>query len=304
MEFTLRIGISVSSSHRTMDPRDGARYMVERTRMAKEAGLDTLFVGDHHVTPFPYYQNNPMLGRMLAEWNDKPFGALYLLPLWNPVLLAEQVGTLAALAPGRFIMQCGLGDTRQGEAMGVDMASRVAMFEASLSVLRTLWRGEAASESTFWNLRDARIAPVPTAPVEVWVGAVAPAAIRRAARLAEGWLAAPSLTPREAANAAAIYGEACSEFDRQPTAVAIRRDIFVGATSQEARAVVTPYIEASYRGMSPEALVFGSPSEVADQFCALAGLGYTDICVRNISADQGEALATIERLAQAKTLMA
>lgn len=303
MEFTLRIGISVSSSHHTKDPRDGARYMVERTRAAKDAGLDTLFVGDHHVTPFPYYQNNPMLGRMLAEWNDNPFGALYLLPLWNPVLLAEQVGTLAALAPGRFIMQCGLGDSRQGEAMGIDMASRVAMFEASLSVLRTLWRGEAASESTFWNLRDARIAPVPTEPVEVWVGAVAPAAIRRAARLADGWLAAPSLTPSEAANAAAIYLEACSEFDRQPTAVAIRRDIFVGATSQEARAAVTPYIEASYRGMSPEALVCGSPSEVADQFCALADLGYTDICVRNISADQGEALDTIERLAQVKTLM-
>lgn len=303
MEFTLRIGISVSSSHQTKDPRDGARYMVERTRAAKEAGLDTLFVGDHHVTPFPYYQNNPMLGRMLAEWNDKPFGALYLLPLWNPVLLAEQVGTLAALAPGRFIMQCGLGDTKQGEAMGIDMASRVAMFEASLSVLRTLWRGEAASEATFWNLRDACIAPVPTEPVEVWVGALAPAAIRRAARLADGWLAAPSLTPGEAANAAATYLRACSEFDRQPTAVAIRRDIFVGATSQEARAAVTPYIEASYRGMSPEALVFGSPSEVADQFCALAGLGYTDICVRNISADQGEALGTIERLAQVKALM-
>ncbi|HEX2564828.1 MAG TPA: hypothetical protein VHK25_12975 [Acidimicrobiales bacterium] len=33
-----------------------------------------------------------MLGRLLAEWGDRPAGALYLLPLWNPVLVAEQVG--------------------------------------------------------------------------------------------------------------------------------------------------------------------------------------------------------------------
>ena len=70
----MRIGISISSSHKTDDPRDGARYIIERARAANEAGLETLFIGDHHVTPFNYYQNTPMLGRMLAEWNDKPAG--------------------------------------------------------------------------------------------------------------------------------------------------------------------------------------------------------------------------------------
>jgi hypothetical protein len=45
-------------------------------------------------------------------------GALFLLPLWNPVLVAEQVGTLATLAPGRFIVQAGLwlGSIRLGGA--------------------------------------------------------------------------------------------------------------------------------------------------------------------------------------------
>src|SRR2546422_7621640 len=84
--------------------------MIERARAAWEAGLDSLFLGDHHATAVPYYQNVPMLGRLLAEWGDRPAGCLFLLPLWNPVLVAEQVGTLAALARGRFILQCGLGD--------------------------------------------------------------------------------------------------------------------------------------------------------------------------------------------------
>src|SRR5206468_3368563 len=81
--------------------------------------LDSLFLGDHHATAVPYYQNVPMLGRLLAEWGDRPAGCLFLLPLWNPVLVAEQVGTLAALARGRFILQCGLGDDEsQFAAMG------------------------------------------------------------------------------------------------------------------------------------------------------------------------------------------
>jgi alkanesulfonate monooxygenase SsuD/methylene tetrahydromethanopterin reductase-like flavin-dependent oxidoreductase (luciferase family) len=99
--------------------------MIERARAAREAELDSLFVGDHHATPIPYYQNTPMLGRLLAEWGDAPAGCLFLLPLWNPVLVAEQVGTLAAIAQGRFIFQCGLGDgERQFAAMGADIKFR------------------------------------------------------------------------------------------------------------------------------------------------------------------------------------
>jgi alkanesulfonate monooxygenase SsuD/methylene tetrahydromethanopterin reductase-like flavin-dependent oxidoreductase (luciferase family) len=40
--------------------------MIERTAAAHRAGLDSLFVGDQHISPTPYYQNTPMLGRLLA----------------------------------------------------------------------------------------------------------------------------------------------------------------------------------------------------------------------------------------------
>ena len=63
----MNIGISVCSLYPVENPRTGAQYMIERAAMAKAAGLDSLFVGDHHVTPAPYYQNNVILARMLAE---------------------------------------------------------------------------------------------------------------------------------------------------------------------------------------------------------------------------------------------
>ena len=301
----MRIGISVSSSYRVDDPRLGVRYMVERARAARQADLDSLFVGDHHVTPTPYFQNSPVLGRMLAEWGDKPAGALYLLPLWNPVLLAEQVATLASIAGGRFILQCGLGgDRRQSAGMGVDMRLRVAMFELALSALRALWRGETVDLDRFWPVSGARISPLPPEPVEVWVGSMAPPAINRTARMAEGWLASPALTRAQAAEGLDVYREACAEHGRSPTAVAIRRDVFVGGTSEAARQVVAPYLERGYRGFNPDALLAGSVAEVAEELAALEALGFTDVIVRNISVDQGEALATIERLAEVKAAMA
>jgi alkanesulfonate monooxygenase SsuD/methylene tetrahydromethanopterin reductase-like flavin-dependent oxidoreductase (luciferase family) len=300
----MRIGISVSSSYRVDDPRQGAGYMVERARAARQADLDSLFVGDHHVTPTPYFQNSPILGRMLAEWGDKPAGALYLLPLWNPVLLAEQVATLASIAQGRFILQCGLGgDKRQSAGMGVAMRHRAAMFELALDTLRALWRGEEVDLERFWPVSGARISPLPPQPVEVWVGSMATPAINRTARMAEGWLASPALTRAQAADSLNVYRQACAEHQRTPTAVAIRRDVFVGETSQQARQVVAPYLQRGYRGFSEDALLTGSVAEVADELAAFAALGFTDVIVRNISADQSQALATIERLAAVKAAL-
>lgn len=300
----MRIGISVASSYPRVDARTGARWMVERARAARLADLDSLFVGDHHVTPANYYQNSPMLGRMLAEWGSKPAGALYLLPLWNPVLLAEQVATLACIAQGRFVLQCGLGgDRRQSLGMGVDPARRVGMFETALGALRALWRGEEVTLDRYWPIERARIAPLPPEPVEVWIGAEAPAAVDRTARLGDGWLASPSLDFARARDGLNRYRQACAEHGRDPSAVAIRRDVYVGATAEEARRVVEPYIAAGYRGFPSEALVYGSVEQVAARFRGLADLGYTDVIVRNISARQDECLATIERLADVRRLV-
>ena len=106
----MKVRISLTSNYPDVkDPRQGARWMIERAAAARRASLDSLFVGDQHVSPTPYYQNTPMLGRLLAEWSEAPAGCLFLLPLWHPVIVAEQIGTLAAIAKGPFTMQCGLG---------------------------------------------------------------------------------------------------------------------------------------------------------------------------------------------------
>ena len=67
---------------------------------------------------------------MLAEWHNKPVGALYLLPLWHPVLLAEQIATLAAIAPADSLCNAvWVGSLAQSAGMGVDMTQRAAMLK-------------------------------------------------------------------------------------------------------------------------------------------------------------------------------
>lgn len=294
----MRVGVSLRSAYPVADVRLGARWMIERARAARDAGLDSLFVGDHHAVPVPYYQNVPMLGRLLAEWGDKPAGALFLLPLWNPVLVAEQVGTLASLTSGRFVLQCAVGaGDEQFRAMGVPRRERAPRFEAALDVVRRLLRGEEVTTDGPYDTGQVRIAPVPPEPVEIWIGGAAAAAVERAARLGDGFVAGPEAVPSEAAELVHRYRKACAIEGREPTAIAIRRDVHVGADERDAERVAGPVLAAGYRGFHPDAPVCGTAEQVAESFRALAALGYTDVIVRHLADDQREVLASMERLA-------
>ena len=302
----MRVGISLTSNHPDVkDPRHGARWMIERTAAARGAGLDSLFIGDQHVSPTPYYQNTPMLGRLLAEWGKAPAGCLFLLPLWHPVLAAEQIGTLAAIAQGPFIMQCGLGwGEARFAAMGANPRTRPSAFEEALDIVRPLLAGETVSSSRRFRITEASLALRPAEPVEVWVGASAPPAIDRAARLAEGWIASPGLTFEEARAQADIYRERCAAYGRQPGAIVLRRDVYVGESSSEAQAELQHVLDRGYRGIPSEALIAGSADDVAEQFRAFGKIGYTEILVRHLSNDQSKVLGSLERLAAVRAAVA
>lgn len=301
----MRVGVSLRSGYEVERARDGARWMVQRAAAAERAGLDSLFVGDHHGTwPRTYYQNTPILGRLLAEWGERPAGALFLLPLWNPVLVAEHVATLAAIAQGPFILQCTIGGgAEQFDAMGASLRRRPSAFESALATVRRLLAGEEVD--TDGPVADhARIAPLPPDPVDVWIGGRADAAIDRAARLGDAWIAGPETTTADAARLLATYRDRCEDHGRDPRATAIRRDVYVGQDEADVRATVDPVVARGYRGFDPDALVTGTVEQVADAFGHLAGLGYTDVIVRNLADEQHRAVACLERMAEVRRLVA
>lgn len=282
-----RIGISIGTAFSTEAPggdREGPRSVLAQARAAHRAGLDTLTVGDHHATgPGGYVQNIPMLGRLAAEWPDRPLGCLFLVPLWHPVLMAEQIGTVAAMASGPFIVQTGLGGGKaQFDAMGADLRQRADRLEEGIRVARALLAGETV-DSDMWGVRGARIAPLPPDGTEWWVGGGVARAIDRAARVGDCWYGNADLTPETASRDMDIYREACARHDRRPVRVPIRKDVLIAESRVEAERVGAAMVAAGYRGFDPRAVAYGDPDSVAEQLSVYAALGFTDIIIRTMA---------------------
>jgi alkanesulfonate monooxygenase SsuD/methylene tetrahydromethanopterin reductase-like flavin-dependent oxidoreductase (luciferase family) len=292
----MRVGASIRSFYPDGDARVMARWMVERAAAARAAELDWLFVGDHHATAQPYFQNVPILGRMLAEWGEEPFGALFLLPLWNPVLLAEQIGTLAALTTGRFIAQVCVGaDPQQFRAIGAKTENRGATFESHFDVLRRLLAGE--------QVDGVGIAPHPADPVEYWIGAEAPVAIERAARLADAWMPGPNVALEVAAEQLRGYLETCEALGRPPRVKPIRRNLHVAGDERELERFVRPAMARAGLGFDADTVIVGTVDQVADAFREIAAAGFDAVIARHFMDEPAAVIESYARLGEVRRLV-
>lgn len=301
----MRVGLSIGTTFPGQDGREGPRSVLAQARAAFAAGLDTLSVGDHHSTgPAGYLQNVPVMGRLLAEWTDsRPAGCLFLVPLWHPVLMAEQIGTLAAMAGGPFVVQTGAGGgAEQFAAMGADLGQRGARLEEGVRVARSLLRGETV-DSPLFGVRGASIAPRPPAGTEWWMGGGVPVAIDRAARLGDCWYANADLTPGRARELISLYRDACARHDREPVRIPIRKDVLIAEDRSEAEKAGDALVAGGYRGFEPEAVAYGDPQSVAEQLSVFAGMGFTDVIIRSMA--RGEAaVRTVELAGEVRRLLA
>lgn len=299
----MRIGLSITSRLDVADARTGAADLVARARAAREADLDLLCIGDHHISPVPYFQNVPTMARLLAEWGDRQAGALFLLPLWNPVLAAEQIGTLASFASGRFVLQIGLGGgRRQFAGMGERLAGRAARYDEAIRVVDALLRGEEVTSGRF-AVERARIAPTPPEPVEWWVGAAAPKALDRVARLGASWYGNADLTPETARAHLDELREASARHGTEPDRIVVRKDVLVTARPADAERLGVALLDAGYRGLSREAVAYGSPAHVAEQLAVYGDLGFTDIVVRTMAVDAPIAHESIRLTGEVRRLL-
>lgn len=291
----MRVGISIGTAFDPAAGRDGPRSVLEQARAAHRAGLDTLSVGDHHVTaPGAFLQNVPVMGRILAEWGDRPAGCLFLVPLWHPVLMAEQIGTLAMLSSGPFIVQTGLGQgAAQFRAMGRGLDDRASLFEEGVATVRALLDGRTVG-SPAWGVEQARIAPLPPDGTEWWVGAGSRRAVDRAARIGDCWYANADLTPATAARTLGWYLDACDRYGRTPVRLPIRKDVFIAEDRADAERVGDALMAAGYRGFDRAAVAYGDPDSVAEQLAPFGELGFTDVIIRTMTAPVEAAVRSVE----------
>lgn len=301
----VRFGLSLTTAHpRSADPQQCVRDLLERAQVARDVGFHSVWVGDHHVTAHNYLQNLPLIARISAVSGQMQIGALFMLPLFQPILLAEQVATLDVICEGRFTLKTAVGGQQDAHAaFEIPWKERAGRFEECLDIMRKLWSSDHVShEGKYWRFSDVTINPKPVQqPLPVWIGGDADRPVRRAARLADGWLIAPWLWPQLCRERIDFYRQALQEYGRTVNEIPIRRDVYVAADSATARRHTDPEIQAGYRGFTGErltALIIGGPEEVIAEIEKYRAMGCNHFLFRHIVREQSQMLSSIRLLGE------
>ncbi len=158
-------------------------------------GYDAIWTGDHIAFTSPINDPLTQLAYFSALAPQMIFGTcVYLLPLRHPTAVAKMVATVDRLTgAGHFIFGVGVGGefAREYQASGVPLKERGGRMDESIALLRRLWTGEGvAHRGRYFSFDEIRMQPVPATPggPPIWIGGRAPAALRRAATLGDGWI--------------------------------------------------------------------------------------------------------------------
>lgn len=215
-------------------------YYLPLAQACEDAGWDSFVVPDSICYPrdsdstYPY---TPDGDRAFLE--DKPFlepfslvpamGAVterlrfttfvVKLPIRQPVLVAKQAASVAVLTGNRFAFGVGLSPWPEDYAVtGTEWSRRGARMDEMIEIVKALTRatpGEFVEyHGEFYDLPAVKVCPLPTEPIPILVGGHADAALRRAARLCDGWMHAGSDMDRLPAMIGRL-GELRAEYGRE-----------------------------------------------------------------------------------------
>jgi alkanesulfonate monooxygenase SsuD/methylene tetrahydromethanopterin reductase-like flavin-dependent oxidoreductase (luciferase family) len=292
----MKFGLIVSKQHPPgVSMVERFREHIEQVRAARDAGFDLIVMGQHYLsTPLQEMQTLPSLARLAAEAGGMRVGAtVLLLPLHNPVDVAEQVATLDVICEGRFIFGVGLGYREEEyEAFGVRPQQRVARFLESLQVIKRLWTEEEVTHhGRFFHLTKARMVlkPVQKPHPPVWFAANNDGAVERSARMADAWVINPHAKLGVLERQLALYRQTLRDVDKPfPAELPMMKELYVAPDRQTALRECHPFLEAKYQAYASwgqdKALPQGDSFDLAfeelvrDRFI----IGDPDDCVREL----------------------
>ena len=193
----MKLGITIPNNWGLEDPQDVLNIAVR----AEELGFDSVWV-NHHVFNAgyiyerlghkPYYDALTTLTYAGAMTKRVRLGTTILvLPYLNPIVLAKELATLDVYSGGRVIVGVGVGALKpESDALGSDYHTRGRYTDESLAVMKELWTQDVPSFSgRFFQFSGAPFSPKPLQKPHppLWIGGTSDAALRRVARLGDGW---------------------------------------------------------------------------------------------------------------------
>ena len=212
------------------------------------------------------------LSFIAARTTKLKFGTSVLaLPLRNPTVLAKEIATLDFLSGGRSLPAVGLGteEEREYEACGTRRSQRVGRTEEAIQVMRRLWSEDNVTfHGRYFTLNDVSVQPKPVQKdlPPMWIGGRTEAALRRTARVGDGWLVSQA-TPGEVKEGVEKIKTWAAEYenDIEDDHYGALFSFSIAGTREEARKQAEPYMLRRRTDVEYEAFsAFGSPNDVAD----------------------------------------
>ncbi len=261
---------------------------------AEELPISSVWHGGHVL---PRTGTGEVITRLslLTAWTERVRvgSAVVVLPLYHPVMLAKQLADLDSHSGGRLTVGVGVGGEFpfEFEALGVKTTERGARTDESIPLLRSLWSGEPVTHhGRFFDLDDITLHPVDIAGASrmraggppIVISGRKEAAMRRAARLGDGWM--PYLVSADA------YGRSVETVHAEADAAGRSLDGFewslflycsVRADGDRARSDVSTFLGKAYGGKPQEMLDRIAPSGTPDEVAAYIQ-AYVDAGARNI----------------------
>jgi probable F420-dependent oxidoreductase len=178
---------------------------------ADSFGWEAMSFSDHVVnpeklnTPYPYTKNGERRWQPFTDWPDPwvMIGALasittklkftnniFVLPMRNPFLVAKAISTAAIISDNRVIPAIGVGWSKdEFELLQQDFHTRGKRADEMIEIMRLLWTGELVEyQGNHYQFPPLEMNPAPSAYIPIWVGGISNAAMRRAARIGDGWV--------------------------------------------------------------------------------------------------------------------
>ena len=169
-------------------------------KAAEAAGFNGISLTEHPAPSSPWLESgghqslDPFVALAAAAAATSTLHVITnisVVPYRNPLVLAKSAATLSRVSDGRFILGAGAGYLKsEFFALGVDFNERNDLFEEALQVMQLHWSGQPFSfEGRHFSARNIHALPAPRGgKVPIWMGGNSDAALRRAARYADGWM--------------------------------------------------------------------------------------------------------------------
>jgi len=226
--------------------------------------------------------------------------AVFVTPLHNPLHLAKAIAALDQLSHGRVEVGVAAGGAaRPFAAFGIDPNVPVTRFNEGLELMKACWtEPKIMFDGRFWQLDGATMEPKPVQRPypPIWIGGNHPNALRRAARLADGFFGAGSQSTAQFAQQTPVVRQALAELGRDRSTFRIAKRVYVHVDDDRARA--SERLDAALarhygRGGWSEVIVAGPPADCVAGLQAVVDAGAEMILLNTLVDDT----AQMERLA-------